>query len=90
MELSKKCLQFLSFEFGITENGIFLMDKPQLRELREKCFDIEVDEAVEADNNNTDISQRGKIASDCVDEILNFMKSKNTAIEQNLQHSLSK
>jgi hypothetical protein len=66
---------FLRKEFALTEKEIAKMNRNELHNLREKCFDIEVEEAVIADDNDTDVSQRGELAAEVVDLLMPTLQS---------------
>jgi len=74
--LSNSQQDFLKYEFGLSFDAVVSMDMDNLRHLREKCFDIEVEEAVKADNNGSDVAKRGEIATELVDLILSHLKTK--------------
>ena len=80
MSLSDVQYNFISKELGISKDDIDSMNPKKLRDLREKCFDIEVEEAVKADNDNIDISERGETAADIVDILLSILKAQKVVI----------
>lgn len=57
---------FLKDEFNLEKEKILSMNNDDLEELYEKVCDIESDEAFEACENDSPISQRGKTAADIV------------------------
>ena len=76
MILSNSQQDFLKDEFGLSFDVVASMDIDSLRNLREKCFDVEVEEAVKADNEGSDMTKRGEIATELVDSILSHLKTK--------------
>ena len=62
--MEKKHINFLETEFNISD--VDDLDDDAFDELYEKLCDIEIHEAVEADNGSCDISERGEIAADIV------------------------
>jgi len=79
MTLSVAHKNFLETEFGLSVTQVADMGIEQLRNIREMCFDIEVSEAVVADNDNTDVSERGEIAAELVNIIKSAIKSNKAA-----------
>jgi len=79
MTLSAAQKNFLETEFGLSAAHVAAMEPEQLRSIRERCFDIEVAEAVTADNENIGISIRGEIAADLVNIIKATIKSRTAA-----------
>ena len=75
MVLEEKQMEFLKTEFLMSEGDIADIGYDNMKELREKCFDIEVEEATKADNEGGEISARGEMATDIVDAILECLKS---------------
>jgi hypothetical protein len=75
MNLSKEHWHFLEKEFGLTKTEVMSMDIERIKNLREKCFDIEVEEAVIADYSGFDTSQRGSMAVEIVDLLLGYLRS---------------
>ena len=75
MELNKEQMRFLCEEFDLSEDDIPELTYDFIRELREKCFNIEVEEATRSDNDNCGISERGNIAAQLVDITLSYLKS---------------
>lgn len=63
MQLTEGQLQFLQDEFDAKPADIENIERKDWQKIREKCFDIEVAEAVNADNNDSEISDRGEIAA---------------------------
>lgn len=63
MQLNEEQLRFLKKEFGVSSDRIQRMEKAEWQEIREKCFDIEVEEAVAADFGEGEISDHGEIAA---------------------------
>lgn len=60
MNLTEIQLRFLKDEFGLEKEDIEKMNVKQWFRVREKCFDIEVEETVKADDDP--LSERGEIA----------------------------
>lgn len=75
MNLSNEKKQLLEAEFGLTGDDIAELGYDEIKEIREKCFDIEVEEAVEAERAGKDISDRGRVAADIVDVIMAHIRS---------------
>ena len=75
MKLSNDQYKFLKDEFGISESDISSLSNDCIRELRERCFDIEVEEATMADNENMEITARGEMAAELVDAMLTYFKT---------------
>ena len=65
---------FIQREFELSSEALLKMNTEELQSLREACFDIEVEEAANADNNGTDISERGDIAAELVGVTLSMLK----------------
>ena len=64
MNLTTEQLEFLNKELNLTEEKIKAMDKEQWTDVRGQCFDIEAEEVPDDD---TPISDRGRIAADIAD-----------------------
>ena len=79
MELTAKQTAFMVDEFGITAEELVQSSYDDIKEIREKCFDIEVEEAAAADNENREISIRGETAAEIVDRIKVYLKSQKLA-----------
>ena len=77
MKLTEEQQRFIKKEFGLLSNDFPEMSADEVRCFREKCFNIEVEEAAKADNNNSAMSRRGEVASDLVDIIFAYLKSSN-------------
>jgi len=75
MNLSDEQMKFFKIEFDLSVEGLAQLSLDDLRGLREKCFDIEVEEATDADNEGRDISIKGEIAADLVDVVHKYIKS---------------
>ena len=67
-------LVFIKTEFDLTLDDLLAMGADEVLEFREKCFDIEVEEAARADNNNSAMSPRGDTASELVDTLFTHVK----------------
>lgn len=67
MNILEEQLEFLKKEFDLTVSDIEKMDREQWMEIRERCFDIETEEAGLADNGNGPLSERGRIAVNLAD-----------------------
>ena len=66
--------RFVEKELGISENDIMNMSRDEIRDLREKFFDIETEEAMKIDDEDDDISSRGETAADIVDLLLDLLE----------------
>ena len=75
MRLTDEQAAFLEKEFQLSSSRIAMLSINEIIELREKCFEVEVEEATKADNENADISARGEIAADIVEVIVDYLKS---------------
>ena len=75
IKLSDDQYAFIECEFGLSLGDIIEMSADEVRELREKCFNIEIEEAAKADNEGSAISLRGDYASELVDITLAHLKS---------------
>ena len=75
MELTKEQKKFLEEEFGIESDNLSDLNYDCIKDIREKCFNIEVEEAAKSDDNGSDISERGKTAAQLVDATLSYSKS---------------
>lgn len=76
MNISSKQLAFLKKEFGLEASDIEKFDVEQWQKIREKCFDIETEEAFLANGGDGPLSERGNIAVNLAD--LKFDKLKGT------------
>ena len=74
MNLPDYLQTFLYEEFSLSEADVLQMSVNQLRKLREQCFDVEVEEAVEADNLGQDVAPRGRYATELVDRLMTYIK----------------
>lgn len=61
IKLSDEQIKFLNDEFGITKGKLINITKEEWHDIREKCFDIELDEMTDEDT-----TERGELASDIV------------------------
>lgn len=66
MNLSRKQLDFLKDELQITEDDIKSMTADEWHGVREKCADIEIEEAMDQEDGQED-TDREKIAVSIVD-----------------------
>ena len=73
MRLDDAQNDFLAIEFFLGTTDIEAMSAVELRELREKCFDIEVEEAMKVPVGLGESSFRCKIATEMVDILLEKM-----------------
>lgn len=62
MCLKKEQLNFLKKEFSLTFDKVVKMKKNEWDELREKCFDIEVDEAMNGEEGIAEDWDRANMA----------------------------
>ena len=69
MGFSDEQKEFLANELGINESDYSHMSCAEWEDVRMKCFDIEVDEVRDAEENQTSISDRGNIAVSLIDYI---------------------
>lgn len=69
MTFTEKYLKFLDSEFGISEEKAQNLSDDEIDELYDKVCVIEEIEAVNASENNSDLSERGRIATELVDYI---------------------
>jgi hypothetical protein len=79
MNLSEPQHEFLSKEFNLSQDSITSFGIAELRELREKCFDIEVEEVVFAERNGLDVLARGETAAELVDFLYDRLISMKSA-----------
>lgn len=69
MGFSDEQKRFLTDELGINESDYSDMSCAEWEDVQMKCFDIEVDEVMDAEENQTSISDRGNIAVSLIDYI---------------------
>lgn len=75
--LSKKQLEFMSIECGVSVEKIKKADENQVLSLYDVVCDIEIDETVKADDSESDeLSERGKMAENIVTIIGNNIRDK--------------
>ncbi len=67
MKLSAEQKKFLFDTFSLSEKGIAAMTKDDWHKIKMECMVIEGREYEKAENNNTAVSLRGKIAEQIVD-----------------------
>lgn len=67
MKLSAEQKKFLFDTFSLSEKGIATMTKDDWHKIKMECMVIEGREYEKAENNNTAVSLRGKIAEQIVD-----------------------
>ncbi len=68
LNLTQKLKSFIKDEFDIGENAIERMSKDEWHEIRERCYDISLDELLdENDNAKDDITDRCLIAESIMD-----------------------
>ena len=77
MRISSEQREFLVSEFGLMD--LVSAELDELREIRERCFDIEVHESMKSDDGDGELSQRGEIAVALVDILLPLIKEKKAA-----------
>jgi len=80
INISNEQLRFLETEFRLSGNDVSELGCVEVNVLREKCFDIEVEEAMKAESEDKDISDRGTVAADIVDSLMAYMKSAKKAV----------
>lgn len=74
LNFTEKQIQFLKDEIGVEESSFSSLSKEEWNDIREKCFDIEVDEEIEhmkrqeSDPDNEE-SEREILATSLVDAI---------------------
>lgn len=71
--LDEKQLAFLQEEFRCDSDAFYLLNGDALSSLYDKICDIEVEETMKADNNETNLSKRGKTAESIVTLIGNML-----------------
>ena len=81
MKLSAEQLEFLNQEFKISSYDVLNMSNDELYDLREKCFDIEVEEAMEVSESNEPISKRGEHAYKIADIIPLMIKERKSKLQ---------
>ena len=64
--LSSEQVDFVCRETGKKKEELYFLSDNELDELYDSMCDIEIDEAVKADNEGRDISPRGEMAADIV------------------------
>ncbi len=64
--LKEDQIQFICEEFSVSEDSLSNMTREQIGDLYEKLCEIEIEEAIKADNNGEEISPRGEMAADIV------------------------
>ncbi len=69
MGFSDEQKEFLANELGINESDYSHMSCAEWEDVRMKCFDIEVDEVMDAEENQAPVSERGNIAVSLIDYI---------------------
>lgn len=67
MKLSTEQKKFLFDTFSLSEKGIAAMTKDDWHKIKMECMVIEGREYEKAENNNTAVSLRGRIAEQIVD-----------------------
>ena len=72
MRISAEQQKFLIREFGLMD--LISAGLDELREIRERCFDIEVCESMKSDDGDGELSQRGEIAVELVNILLPLIK----------------
>jgi len=76
MSISSEQREFLIREFGLID--LISVELDELREIRERCFDIEVHESMKSDDGDGELSNRGRIAVELVDVLLPLIKQMKT------------
>ena len=74
MLLTKSQRDFLMDEFRLSESDVLDLGQAEIRDLREKCFDIEVDEVMKSMNVDSDDSQRCETATALVDLLFDRLR----------------
>lgn len=69
MELTEKEISFLDKEFGLKKEVLSQLTRKEWAKIQERCFDVEVDEVIEADEGNGPLSERGIISVQLSDYI---------------------
>lgn len=77
MCISLEQREFLIREFALTD--LISVGLNELREIRERCFDIEVHESMKSDDGDGELSQRGQIAVEMVDILLPLINERKAA-----------
>jgi 6-phosphogluconate dehydrogenase len=65
--VNKQQYEFLKNEFGMTEDQVKTIGIDAWQKTREDCFMIEAEEAYKVQDNDEDISSRGRIAASIAD-----------------------
>lgn len=69
MNFSDAQKRFLRNEMGINESDYLGMSRTDWEDVRMKCFDIEVDEVMAAEEGKIAVSERGNMAVNLIDYI---------------------
>ena len=64
--LSENQVQYICDELFVSKDSFDNITREQLSELYDKLCDIEIEEAIKADNDGKDISSRGEMAANIV------------------------
>lgn len=68
LNLDNEELSFLKKEFGIYESGLTSITADKWKKIREKCIDIDAEEAIKQEEAGGDYSERGTIADRIIDK----------------------
>ena len=68
LNLDNEELSFLEKEFGICESGLMSITSAEWKKIREKCIDIDTEEAVKQEEICGEYSKRGIIADRIIDK----------------------
>ena len=64
--LDENQIQFVCKELFVSKDALLNSTREQIGDLYEKLCDIEIEEAIKADNEGTDISSRGETVANIV------------------------
>ena len=81
MILTEAQSRFLNDEFGLSSDDLPLYTADELRSLREKCIDIEVEEIMKDDGSDADASDRYNRAVEVVNALLCRLRELRTFAE---------
>ncbi len=68
LNLNSKELSFLEREFGISKDGLMSITKDEWKKIKEKCIDIDTEEAIKQEETGNEYSERGIIADRIIDK----------------------
>ncbi|MGN0565987.1 MAG: hypothetical protein ACI4J1_09265 [Ruminiclostridium sp.] len=68
LNLTQEEVMFIKNELGVNEEKLNSISKEEWKSIREKCFNIDVEEAIKQELTGGEYSRRGEVADKIIDK----------------------